>query len=178
MFKQNLEEHLKMFEQLTCVETELYQSVEVITSALAKGKKLFLVGNGGSAADAQHLAAEFTGRFNYDRDPLAAIALTTDTSALTCISNDYAFTDVFSRQVRALSQPGDVIILISTSGNSKNLIEAANWCKQLDVYTIGLLGGSGGALADLVNLSINMPSQNTARIQEGHIFIGHCIAEW
>lgn len=175
MFIDELNEHVKMFERMLGLKIDVDQAAALITDALRLGNKLFLAGNGGSASDAQHLAAEFVGRFNYDREPLPAIALSTDTSVLTCIANDYDFTEIFSRQLRALAVPGDIAILISTSGNSQNLIEAANWCKKLDVYTIGLVGETGGKLNSIVDMSLRVPSKSTARIQEGHIFLGHCM---
>jgi D-sedoheptulose 7-phosphate isomerase len=134
-----------------------------------------LCGNGGSAADSQHLAAEFVGRFIKDRRPLAAIALSTDSSALTCIGNDYGFDDVFYRQVVGLGLAGDCLIAISTSGNSPNVIKAAQAARSADIRTIGLLGRDGGALAALCDLPIIVPSPTTARIQEAHIFIGHTL---
>jgi len=134
-----------------------------------------LCGNGGSAADSQHLAAEFTGRFILDRKPLAALALSTDSSALTCIGNDYSFEEVFSRQVFGLGQNGDCLIGISTSGNSKNVIRAVQSANELGMHTIGLLGRDGGELASLCEISIIVPSKVTARIQEAHILIGHTI---
>jgi D-sedoheptulose 7-phosphate isomerase len=134
-----------------------------------------LCGNGGSAADSQHIAAEMTGRFIKDRKPLPAIALTTDTSALTCIANDYSFEDVFSRQVSALGQPGDILIAISTSGNSGNVIKAMWVAKELGIIIIALTGCDGGKMTSLADLSVVVPSHTTARIQEAHIFIGHLL---
>jgi D-sedoheptulose 7-phosphate isomerase len=130
-------------------------------------------GNGGSAADSQHLAAEFTGRFVRDRRPLAAIALSTDTSALTSIANDYAFEEIFERQVDALGRPGDCLVGISTSGNSGNVLRAFAAARRHGMTTIGLLGRDGGRLAPLSDVRIVVPSITTARIQEAHIFIGH-----
>jgi len=130
-------------------------------------------GNGGSAADSQHLAAEFVGRYINDRPPIAAIALSTDTSALTCISNDYGYEHVFSRQVSSLGRAGDTLIGISTSGNSANVIRAVEAAKQKGVHTVALLGRDGGALKDMVDVAIVVPSNVTAHIQEAHIFIGH-----
>lgn len=132
-------------------------------------------GNGGSAADSQHLAAELTGRFIHDRRPLAAIALSTDSSALTCIGNDYSFDEVFARQVTGLGRPEDLLIAISTSGNSRNVIRAVEEGRQLGMQTVGLLGRDGGQLRGLCHHSIVVPSNVTARIQECHILIGHTI---
>ena len=145
----------------------------MITETVLNGKKLLIAGNGGSAADAQHIAAEFTGRFVKERKPLAAIALSTDTSALTAISNDYGFDQVFSRQLEALAQPGDLFLAISTSGNSGNVIKALGSAKKIGCKTLGLSGRDGGKMNALCDLNIVVPSEITARIQEIHILIGH-----
>ncbi len=145
----------------------------MITETVLNGNKLLIAGNGGSASDAQHIAAEFTGRFVKERKPLAAIALSTDTSALTAISNDYGFENVFSRQLEALAQPGDLFLGISTSGNSSNVIKAFESAKKMGCKTLGLSGRDGGKMNDLCDLNIVVPSDITARIQEMHILIGH-----
>lgn len=145
----------------------------MITETILNGNKLLIAGNGGSASDAQHIAAEFTGRFVKNRKPLAAIALTTDTSALTAISNDYGFEHAFSRQLEALAQPGDLFLGISTSGNSANIIKAFESAKQKGCKTIGLSGHDGGKMNSLCDLNIVVASDITARIQEMHILIGH-----
>jgi D-sedoheptulose 7-phosphate isomerase len=145
----------------------------MITETVLSGKKLLIAGNGGSASDAQHIAAEFTGRFVKERKPLAAIALSTDTSALTAISNDYGFENVFSRQLEALAAPGDLFLGISTSGNSANVIKAFEAAKKTGCKTLGLSGRDGGKMNDLCDLNIVVPSDVTARIQEIHILIGH-----
>jgi D-sedoheptulose 7-phosphate isomerase len=132
-------------------------------------------GNGGSAADAQHLASELTGRFVADRRPLAAMALSTDSSALTSIANDYAFDQVFERQLRGLGRAGDVLIAISTSGNSANVVRAVAAARELRIDTIGLLGRDGGMLRPLCDIALVVPSETTARIQEVHIFLGHTL---
>jgi D-sedoheptulose 7-phosphate isomerase len=142
-------------------------------AALQGGGKIMFCGNGGSAADSQHLAAELTGRLVDDRRPLAGLALSTDSSALTCIGNDYGFDAVFERQVRALGRAGDALVLISTSGQSANLLRAAEAARALGVLTIGLLGRDGGKLLALCDDALVIPSRTTARIQEAHIFIGH-----
>jgi D-sedoheptulose 7-phosphate isomerase len=144
-------------------------------AALRNGNKVLLAGNGGSAADAQHIAAEFVSRFLVDRPALAAIALTTDTSALTAIGNDYGFADVFKRQLEALARRGDVFVAISTSGNSANIIEALRTCPSIGVTTVGLCGGTGGRMADLCDHLVCVPSDETPRIQESHILIGHIL---
>lgn len=156
----------------------LIAAIEVISAALRDGQKLLLFGNGGSAADAQHIAAEFVNRFKLERTPLPAIALTTDTSALTSIANDYGYEHVFSKQVRALGRRGDVALAISTSGNAPNVLAAASTCRDLGIRVIALTGGSAGRLAALADLVLCVPGTNdTARIQETHILIGHTICE-
>ncbi len=171
----NLQEHLVLFESLHLLNDAVQQAIDACVSALQSGGKIMLCGNGGSAADSQHLAAEFTGRFTLDRKPLAALALSTDTSALTCIANDYAFDAVFARQVTALGKPGDCLIAISTSGNSGNVLAAVAAAKALNITCIGLLGRDGGKLKNLCDVSIVVPSPITARIQEAHILIGHSL---
>lgn len=145
----------------------------MITETVLKGGKLLIAGNGGSASDAQHIAAEFTGRFVKERKPLAAIALSTDTSALTAISNDYGFENVFSRQLEALAQPGDLFLAISTSGNSANVLKALASAKKAGCKTLGLSGRDGGKMNELCDLNLIVPSNITARVQEVHILIGH-----
>jgi len=151
------------------------EAVEAMVGCLLGNGKILACGNGGSAADAQHFAAELTGRFIRDRRPLAAMALSTDTSALTSIGNDYAFDQVFSRQVQALGRRGDCLVAISTSGNSKNVIEAVRAARDLAVVTIGLLGHDGGALQAHCDHSIVVSSTVTARIQEAHVLLGHTL---
>ncbi|MFT5387840.1 MAG: D-sedoheptulose 7-phosphate isomerase, partial [Candidatus Omnitrophota bacterium] len=150
---------------------------EVFIKAMKSGNKVLFCGNGGSAADSQHVAAEFIGRFQKERQALPAIALTTDSSILTCLSNDYNYDIVFSRQIEALGKEGDVLFGISTSGNSKNVIEAVKASKKLGMVTITLTGGDGGELAKLADVSLVVPSKNTARIQESHLCIEHTICE-
>ncbi|MGZ8450677.1 MAG: D-sedoheptulose-7-phosphate isomerase [Candidatus Binatia bacterium] len=156
----------------------LAKAIDAVVAAFKSGNKLLLFGNGGSAADAQHIAAEFVNRFRVERPPLAAIALTTDSSALTSIANDYDYSLVFAKQIQALGKPGDVAIAISTSGNSANVIAALEVCMQLQIRTIGLTGGSGGRMTGKVDHLLNVGASNdTARIQESHILIGHVICE-
>ena len=174
-FLTNLTEHMALCQQLGTLDTSVSQAIEACVQSLQKGGKLMLCGNGGSAADSQHLAAEFTGRFSKDRPPIAAVALSTDTSALTCIGNDYSFNDIFARQVQALGKAGDCLIAISTSGNSGNVLAAVAAAKSLGISTIGLLGRDGGKLKAQCDVSIVVPSQVTARIQEAHILIGHSL---
>lgn len=149
-------------------------SLEVI-KAYKNGNKTLLAGNGGSAADAQHIAGEFVSRFYFDRPGIASIALSTDTSILTAISNDYGYENLFARQVQAQGVKGDVFIGISTSGNSKNILKALELCKQKGIISIGLSGASGGAMNELCDYCIKVPSTCTPRIQEAHILIGHII---
>jgi D-sedoheptulose 7-phosphate isomerase len=157
--------------------TKITFFAEKIALALTSDRKLLLCGNGGSAADAQHIAAEFINRYELERPPLPAIALTTDTSILTSVGNDYSFNEIFSKQIKALGVEGDVLLAISTSGNSANVIEAVKAAKSLGIFTVGLTGGGGGQLASLVDLSLVVKSRVTARIQETHILVGHIICE-
>ena len=150
---------------------------QTIHKTLQRGGKILLFGNGGSAADAQHIAAEFVGRFARERGPLPAMALTTNTSILTALGNDYGFEQIFARQVRALGRRGDVAIVISTSGRSPNVIEGARAARKLGLTTIGLTGGAGDRLVRLVDIALAVPSRNIARIQECHIALGHILCE-
>lgn len=161
----------------TCLG-EIVAAAEMMIQTLRAGGKVMLCGNGGSAADAQHIAAEFTNRLSADlpRPPLAALALTTDTSFLTANANDCGFEHVFERQVQALGRDGDVLIGISTSGASRNVVRAVRCCRELHIKTIGLLGGSGGEVRPLVDVAIVVPSTSTQHVQEAHITIGHIIS--
>lgn len=152
-------------------------AAEMIAESFKSGGKLLIVGNGGSAADAQHLAAEFVNRFVIERPPLPALALTTDTSTITSIGNDYAFDQSFSKQVRALGRAGDVLLAISTSGNSPNILKAVETAKALDIKVIGLTGKGGGALAKGSDILLDVEAKATARIQEVHITICHILCE-
>jgi len=162
-----------------CIENNLDQiirAVEMLAACLIRGNKVLIFGNGGSAADAQHLAAEFVNRFQIERPPLAAVALTTDTSILTSIGNDYHFDDIFSKQVEALGRPGDIAWGISTSGNSANVVQAVKTAQKLGLQTIGMTGRAG-KLADCVDLVFAVASDTTARIQETHITVGHILCD-
>lgn len=150
---------------------------EKIAQAFTSDRKLMLCGNGGSAADSQHIAAEFINRFMLERPPLPALALTTDTSIITCIGNDYSFDEIFSKQVKALGMEGDVLLAISTSGNSKNVLMAAKDARARGIYVAGLMGGDGGKLADLVDAALVVDSEVTARVQETHILAGHILCQ-
>jgi D-sedoheptulose 7-phosphate isomerase len=150
---------------------------EKLIAALKKGNKPILFGNGGSAADAQHIAAEFVGRFAFDRPALPALALSVNTSCVTAIGNDYGFETVFARQIEALGRPGDVAIGISTSGNSSNVLRGLAVAKQMGMCTVALTGAGGGKLKDAADHCLCVPSKETPRIQECHILIGHAISE-
>ncbi|HRS96681.1 MAG TPA: D-sedoheptulose 7-phosphate isomerase [Smithella sp.] len=155
----------------------LVQVIEAVTAALKAGNKILLFGNGGSAADAQHLAAEFVNRFIIERPPLPAIALTTDTSILTSIGNDYDFSEIFSKQIRAIGQHGDIAWGISTSGKSPNVVKGLEIAKKMGLVTIGFTGKDGGEIAKMVDFSIHVESSSTARVQETHMLAGHVICE-
>ena len=174
-WKSGLEEHLELFNRLSALADDVARAAELITRTITNGNKVMFCGNGGSAADSQHLAAEFVGRFIKDRRPLAALALSTDSSALTCIGNDYGFDDVFYRQVVGLGKPGDCLVAISTSGNSPNVIKAVEAARAGDIRVVGFLGREGGVLRNLCDIPIVVKSPTTARIQEAHIFIGHTL---
>ena len=150
---------------------------EIMVHGFLNGRKVLLFGNGGSAADAQHIAAEFVGRFIAERDPLPAISLSTDTSMLTALGNDYGFENVFARQISALGQPGDTAIAISTSGNSPNVLQGIAAAKAKGMYTVGLTGETGGQMNGAVEALFCVPSRYTPRIQETHIMIGHIVCE-
>ncbi len=150
---------------------------QLLIRAFRDKKKVMLFGNGGSATDASHIAAEFVGRYRRDREPLSALALATDMAALTCIANDYDFTDIFSRQIQAHGRKGDVAIAISTSGNSLNVIRGVEAAHDRGLVTVGWTGATGGKLTDLVDYCFHVPSSVTARIQECHITLGHVLCE-
>lgn len=162
---------------LKAISGKIEKSVNMISKSLASQGTIFWCGNGGSAADSQHIAAEFVGRFKKDRKPLRSIALTTDTSVLTCISNDYSFESIFSRQLSALGRKGDVLVVITTSGESENIKQVLIAAKKMGIKTIGLLGKKGGVCKDFVNIPLTIPSNKTARIQEMHILIAHLMCE-
>jgi D-sedoheptulose 7-phosphate isomerase len=171
------EEHLEVAKALPRLAAAVSRAVDVIYSSLAAGGQLFIAGNGGSAADAQHIAAELTGRFLRDRRPLRAMALHVNTSALTAIGNDFGYEQVFARELSAHARPGDVLLAISTSGNSPNILRAIQAAHQENVTVIGLTGESGGAMRTACDLCLCVPCQSTPRIQEMHITIYHAICE-
>jgi D-sedoheptulose 7-phosphate isomerase len=148
-----------------------------ICSAFERGGKVMLYGNGGSAADAQHIAAEFVGRYQLERAPLPAVALTTNSSTITSVANDFGYEEVFVRQIRALGKRGDVSIALSTSGNSPNVLSAVQVSREMDLVTVGLTGGDGGQLSKMVEHHLNVPHEAAARVQEVHIMIGHLLCE-
>ncbi len=177
IFHSSLREHLRVVRALKGLRREVLAFSEVLLKTLKGGNKVLLMGNGGSAGDCQHIAAEIVGRFKRERRGYPAIALTTDTSILTALSNDYSFEEVFERQIEALAKKGDLVVGISTSGNSKNVIRGILKAKEIGCYTVGLLGKGGGKLKSLVDLAIVVPSNNTQRVQECHILIGHIVCE-
>jgi len=178
VFTDALEQHVSIVHQLAAQQDAFEQAAILISDSILQGHKVLWCGNGGSAADAQHLAAELVGRFRYTRAGLPSIALTTDSSILTAIANDYGFDEVFERQVEALCQPGDVVVGISTSGNSRNVCAAFAKARSLQAATIALTGKAGGRMAALADVCIRVPSADTARIQEAHILCGHMLCEW
>jgi D-sedoheptulose 7-phosphate isomerase len=156
---------------------KMLEVIKLVSRSFEAGSKLLLFGNGGSAADAQHIAAEFVNRYIIDRPPLPAIALTTDTSILTSVSNDASFNEIFSKQIKALGKEGDVAVGISTSGNSPNMVKAFEVAKEMGIKTVALTGNDGGAMAKIADVSLVVPSGSTPRIQETHILIGHILCE-
>ncbi len=156
---------------------DIDKAIDTVRQSLKNKGKLLLIGNGGSAADAQHIAAELVGRYKNERESLPAIALTVDTSALTAIGNDYGFDEIFSRQIEGLGHKADVLLAISTSGQSENVIRGVQQAQVMGIQTIGLLGKTGGKLKDMVDIPLVIPSSDTARIQEAHITLGHIICE-
>lgn len=176
--REEIASHIALAQEvLEKMQPEIALACEMAVATLHSGNKILLFGNGGSAADAQHIAAELSGRFRRERPALPAIALTTDTSALTAIGNDYGFEQIFSRQVEALARPGDLCIGISTSGNSPNILAAMKKADEIGCSRLGLSGQAGGQLKAQSELCLRIPSDNTARIQEMHIMIGHLICE-
>ena len=172
-FKSLINSHLEVFNNLEKCEEQVNRAAELMINSLKNGGTIFIAGNGGSAADAQHFAAELTGRFVKERKGLSGIALTTDTSALTAIANDYGFEAVFARQLEGLGTKGDCLVGISTSGNSPNILKALEKAKELGITTIGLTGRDGGKMKDVCDECLIIPSQITANIQEAHIFLIH-----
>lgn len=159
------------------LQGQIWRAAQAMITTLHAGGKILLCGNGGSAADAQHIAAELSGKFQKDREPFFAEALHVNTSYLTAVSNDYGFEEAYARMVRAMGRPGDVLIAISTSGQSANVLRAAQTAVDGGIYVISLTGGTGGKLADIADIDLCMPSKVTARVQEAHILVGHILCE-
>ena len=180
LIKETIQDSSSVF-QAILDNTDLCKRIHVASDLCIKAynnkNKLLFCGNGGSASDAQHIAAELSGRFYIDRPPLNAQALHVNTSYLTAVANDYGYNKVYSRMLEAIGKKGDILFTISTSGKSENILDAIKKARQMNVFTVGLTGIDGGALNDLCDLVINVPSSNTARIQEAHILIGHIICE-
>jgi D-sedoheptulose 7-phosphate isomerase len=178
IFETAVTEHIAAIEALRSQQSILGRIAQEMTDALMRGNKVLWCGNGGSAADSQHLAADLVGRFRRERPGLASIALTTDTSILTAIGNDFGFEQIFRRQVEALCATGDVLVGISTSGNSRNVCLALEAARKLGAFTVAMTGAGGGAMAPLAHAAICIASGDTARIQEGHILCGHMLCDW
>jgi D-sedoheptulose 7-phosphate isomerase len=176
-FKSILAQHRRAIDCVEKLAPQIEQTAQRLAQVFADGHRVYTCGNGGSAADAQHFAAELTGRYQKDRRGYPAVSLTTDTSALTAISNDYGFDHVFARQLEALAQPGDMLFAISTSGNSPNIVKTVEYARQHDIITVGLLGRDGGKLRDMMDSSLIIDVQDTARIQEAHILVLHLLCE-
>jgi D-sedoheptulose 7-phosphate isomerase len=170
-----LQSHTDIFCKLNSLFPDIIAVADVLRSTIRRGGKILIMGNGGSAADSQHIAAEIVGRYKKERRGLPAIALTTDTSIITCVGNDYSFDYIFARQIEGLCRPEDSVLGISTSGNSKNVVNAIIEANSIGATTIGLTGGSGGELRNLCKFNLVIPSNETPRIQEAHIFIGHSL---
>ena len=178
ILRANVERSIEVHSRLAaCCLPAMTAAADALVSAYRSGHKALFFGNGGSAADAQHLAAEFLGRYLRERDPMPALALNTNTSAVTAIGNDYGYDLVFARQLQALAVPGDVAVAISTSGNSPSVIEAVKCARRLGLFTIALTGASGGKLRGMVDALIAVPCEETPRIQECHILIGHALCD-
>ncbi len=178
VFGRAIREHLGVIEQLHAQQPLLEQVADQMATAISNGRKILWCGNGGSAADSQHLAAEFVGRFRRERKALASMSLTTDTSVLTSIGNDYGYDDIFRRQVEAHCEVGDIVVGISTSGNSSNVIAALHEAKKQGAYTVAFTGLGGGKMGVIADAAICVASKDTARVQEGHILCGHMLCDW
>ena len=173
MLNQLIEDHVRCMQNLQTIASSLEQAGKLLLSCLLDGGKVMACGNGGSASDAQHFTAEIVGRFEMERNAYPAVSLSTDTSILTALGNDYGYGEVFARQVQGLGQPNDVLIGISTSGSSRNVIRAVEQAKSMQIKSVGLLGRDGGPLKNLVDLPVVVENASTARIQEAHIFVLH-----
>ena len=178
VFQHAIDKHIAVIQAISPQLPLLERIASEMARAILDGHKILWCGNGGSAADSQHLAAELMGRFRRERRPLASIALTTDSSALTAIGNDYGFDRVFQRQAEALCSPGDVLVGISTSGKSRNVCAALESARSIGAVTVALTGEKGGAMAEVANFTLRIASADTARIQEAHILCGHMLCDW
>jgi D-sedoheptulose 7-phosphate isomerase len=178
VFGQAIEEHLAVIDLLRDQQSLLQGIGEEMTRAIVAGKKILWCGNGGSAADSQHLAAELMGRFRRERCAFPSIALTTDTSILTAVGNDYGYERIFQRQVEALCTKGDVLVGISTSGSSKNVCAALQTARRIGAFTVAFTGQGGGEIAAIADVALRIPSKVTARVQEGHMLCGHMLCDW
>lgn len=178
VFEKAFAEHLGVIQAMRAQQAVLEHVAVEMTRAVIAGRKVLWCGNGGSAADSQHLAAEFIGRFRRERRGLPSIALTTDSSIITAVGNDYGYEHVFRRQVAALGQRGDVLIGISTSGNSRNVCLALEAAREIGAFTVAMTGAGGGVMATMADATVCVPSEDTARIQEGHILCGHMLCDW
>lgn len=176
-FTTQLDDHLKVVEQTRSLIPQMESMARQITECIRGGRTVLWMGNGGSAAEAQHISTELVGRLNRERPGMSSIALTADTAALTAIANDYGFERVFERQIDAICRSGDVVVGLTTSGNSKNVLMGLRLARERGAYVIGMSGASGGQLGDLCDLTIRVPSDNAQRIQEVHLFIGHVVCE-
>lgn len=177
VIRQCMAEHGRLLEEMPALAPDMGRAADIITARFRAGGRVLLCGNGGSAADAQHIAAEFSGRFLREREPWDAMALTVNTSVLTAVGNDYAFDEVFARQVRAHGRAGDILVGISTSGNSGNVLRAAEAARELGMSVIGMTGQGGGRMAGLCEVLLAVHSSATPRIQEMHILMGHIICQ-
>ena len=176
-FQTRLATHRDVFDALGSVEAQVDAAAAAMIAALRADGTIFFCGNGGSAADAQHLAAEFEGRFELEREPLAAMALTTNSSTVTAVGNDYGFEQAFLRPLQAHARAGDVLVALSTSGNSPNCLRAVEYARTSGITTVALTGAGGGRLAEVSDVAIRVPCDRTAHVQEAHIFIGHVLCE-
>ena len=177
IIQKHMQEHQQVLDSLGGLESSIEKVAMIMVACLKNGGTIFWCGNGGSSSDSQHLAAEFIGRYDRDRRPLRSLSLTADSSVITCISNDYGFEMIFSRQIEGLGKPGDIIVAITTSGQSKNIYNALLKANELKIKTIGFLGRGGGRARTLCDEHITVNSNNTARIQEMHILIGHILCD-
>mgnify|MGYP001298996410 CR=1 FL=1 len=169
--------HMTVFSNLENILSKVDEVASVMTTSILGGNKIIWMGNGGSASQSQHFAAELIGRFKIERNPIASISISSDTSSITAIGNDYDFSEIYSRQIHSICKPKDVVVCISTSGNSKNILKAASVSKEIGAIVVGLTGKNGGQLSKMCHHNLNVPSDETARIQEAHLWLGHTLCE-